>query len=161
MDKMTLRRIGWVGASLGLTSVLVGCNPDIQADSEASEASGGVDHSSAYAESSNGLTTMNGFNSSNGINAAGLFLPANAAGYQVGTVVWHVNAGANTDGVDILSGLFAGAANGFGGAGYNDIDPNTLVFNGASVNVVPEPGTAALLGFGLVGLILAGRRNRA
>src|SRR5690242_11123760 len=26
MDKMTLRRIGWVGASLGLTTALVGCS---------------------------------------------------------------------------------------------------------------------------------------
>src|SRR5450432_4695189 len=35
MDKKMLRRIGWVGASLGLTSVLVGCSPDIAADSSA------------------------------------------------------------------------------------------------------------------------------
>ena len=35
MDKMTLRRIGWIGASLGLTTALVGCN-DMQADSSTS-----------------------------------------------------------------------------------------------------------------------------
>jgi hypothetical protein len=40
MDKMTLRRIGWVGASLGLTSILVGCNADVQSDSESDVAPG-------------------------------------------------------------------------------------------------------------------------
>jgi hypothetical protein len=28
------------------------------------------------------------------------------------------------------------------------------------LNIIPEPGTASLMGLGLVGLILAGRRSR-
>jgi hypothetical protein len=71
-----------------------------------------------------------------------------------------VNAGVSTDGADILSGFFNQGVDGLGGAGFADIS-NTALFHHATVNVVPEPGTAALLGFGLVGLILAGRRNRA
>jgi hypothetical protein len=33
--------------------------------------------------------------------------------------------------------------------------------NGAILNVVPEPGTASLLGLGIMGLVLAGRRRKA
>ena len=90
-----------------------------------------------------------------------LTLPPGAS-YQIGTIVWHVNAGVATDGADIISGLLNPGVDVIGGVGFNDIS-NTGLFRGATVNtnVIPEPGTAMLLGFGLVGLVLAGRRNRA
>src|SRR5262245_7487058 len=87
-----------------------------------------------------------------------LTLPANT--YQVGTVTWTVGAGVSTDGADILSGAFNTGVDGWGGAGFNDIS-DTILYHSATVNVVPEPGTAALLGLGLVGLVVAGRRSRA
>ena len=41
------------------------------------------------------------------------------------------------------------------------IPDGNMTFNGASLNgVIPEPGTAPLLGLGLVGRVLAGRRIR-
>jgi hypothetical protein len=36
-----------------------------------------------------------------------------------------------------------------------------LTTNGFTINIVPEPGTASLLGLGLIGLVVAGRRSRA
>ena len=44
-----------------------------------------------------------------------------------------------------------------------DLGSNFIVptLNGATLNVIPEPGTAALVGFGLVGLVMAGRRSRS
>jgi hypothetical protein len=42
---------------------------------------------------------------------------------------------------------------------YNNLpDPTSNTLN---INVIPEPATAGLIGLGLVGLVLAGRRNRA
>lgn len=82
--------------------------------------------------------------------AAGAF----AGGYQLGTVVWHVNAGVNDDGADIISGLLNGG-DGFFNATFDDM-ANVVLFNSATVTV-PEPGTATLLGLGLVGLVLLGR----
>jgi hypothetical protein len=85
-------------------------------------------------------------------------LPAPGS-YQMGTVTWHVNGGTGADGADILSGLFFSGIDGFGDGGFNNID-NTILFRSASVNFIPEPGTASLLGLGLVGLVLMGRRSR-
>jgi hypothetical protein len=83
-----------------------------------------------------------------------------AGGYQMGTVIWKVGAGVNNDGVDIISGLVNFGVDFFADAQFNDIN-NELLFHGATVNFVPEPGTASLLGLGLVGLLLVGRRSRS
>lgn len=102
------------------------------------------------------------FQSTNG-GSTNLFLPANtsptiAGGYAVGTIGWKV--GGSPGQQSILSGLFNSGVDGFGDNNFNIINDQVL-FHGATVNVIPEPGTAALLGFGLVGLVLMGRRNRA
>jgi len=104
-------------------------------------------------------TFVGSWNSTNGANTS-TFMPANPGGYTIGTVVWTVGAGVNTDGQDIIIGFLNPGVDGLGGAAFANISASAL-FKGATVNVIPEPGTAALVGFGLVGLILAGRRNRA
>jgi hypothetical protein len=86
-------------------------------------------------------------------------LPATPGGYQMGTVVWKVNAGVNDDGADIISGILNFGVDGFGDAVFNLMDARVR-FNSATVNLIPEPGTASLLGLGLVGLVLLRRHRR-
>jgi hypothetical protein len=80
-----------------------------------------------------------------------------AGGYQMGTVVWHAtNAGAFA----ITGGIINAGLDAFGDFAFNNI--SNLVQPGvATVTVIPEPGTASLLGLGLVGLVLMGRRSRS
>jgi len=78
------------------------------------------------------------------------------ARYRVGQVFFSVNV-ALTDGVDVFSGLFNTGVDGI----YNGLALATVNdFGNASVNLIPEPSTVSLLGLGLVGLVLAGRRSR-
>jgi hypothetical protein len=81
--------------------------------------------------------------------------------YKLGTIVWSPNiANVTNDGNDISAIIF-GLVDGFtvlGSATNNQVD---IATTGIAVNIVPEPGTAALVGLGLMGLVLAGRRNRA
>jgi hypothetical protein len=78
-----------------------------------------------------------------------------AGGYQMGTVVWKVNPGVNDDGADVVSGLFNFGYDFFRGAEFGDVGVD---FNPATV--IPEPGTASLLGLGIVGLVLLWRGRR-
>jgi hypothetical protein len=85
-------------------------------------------------------------------------LPANPAfHYQMGTVVWMVKSGLGkfNDGADIVSGLLAQGIDGWYDSAFNAVSTSTLVFDSATVNFVPEPGTGSLLGLGLVCLLLA------
>jgi hypothetical protein len=86
--------------------------------------------------------------------------PLPIGSYAVGTARFVVTGGVSNDGTDIFAGFF--------NVGVDDvlnnlnlaIAPGSIFFGAASVNVIPEPGTASLLGLGLVGLVLAGRRSR-
>ena len=75
-----------------------------------------------------------------------------AGGYQMGTVIWKVNAGVNTDGADIISGILNAGVDAFADAGLNIMDERVR-FNSATVNI-PEPGAGPLLGLGVLCLVL-------
>ena len=93
-------------------------------------------------------------------------LPPNpnlAAGtYRIGTIVWDTSGTAvMANGFETVAAFLTGpdavgvVINGIGVAW------NANVVLGTHILTIPEPGTVSLLGLGLVGLILAGRRNRA
>jgi len=74
--------------------------------------------------------------------------------YTIGTLTLTVGAG------DTINLNFSGPAAGiltFDGSTSVTITPTNLT----GITIIPEPTTAGLLGLGIVGLVLAGRRNRA
>ncbi len=102
-----------------------------------------------------GVFIDNSVNQVNSFDAASLGDTLPAGTYQLGTIVFLAAVGTT----NIISGIISGL-DGFALTGGTIID-GAITFNGATINVVPEPATASLLGLGLIGLILAGRRKRA
>jgi len=74
-------------------------------------------------------------------------------------IVFAVTGNVATDGFDIQTGVFNTGFDGvFGNAG-GSLSPT---FGGASVNtIIPEPNTVLLLGLGLIGLAVNGRKPRS
>jgi len=75
--------------------------------------------------------------------------PQLGGSYTIGTVTITVGAG------DVIN-PFQTTLDGFINASFSTIAPNSIT----GVTIIPEPTTGALLGLGIVGLVLAGRRSR-
>jgi hypothetical protein len=78
--------------------------------------------------------------------------------YKMGTIVW--NTSATTAGTETIATYIGGADGVIAVINGNIIDVSAQVVLASHIlTIVPEPGTASLLGLGLAGLIVAGRRR--
>jgi hypothetical protein len=135
----------------------------------------------SYSALSTGVTTLDstGANAgrANSFESAALagVLPANGVAYSVGThtataparyrigqVFFTATGAVTSDGADIFSGAFnlPGIIDVIIDGNGTEISQGTIIYGNATINVIPEPGTISLLGLGLLGLVLAGRRAR-
>jgi hypothetical protein len=80
--------------------------------------------------------------------------------WRIGTILWDTSA--TTLGTEAVSAFIDPLFDGFIAViDGNIIDISASMVVGTHIlTIIPEPGTASLLGLGLVGLILAGRRSR-
>lgn len=79
--------------------------------------------------------------------------------YRIGTIVWDTLA--TTTGTELIQAVFAAGDGILAVVNGNITDVSASVVLGSHVlTIVPEPGTAALVGLGFVGLFLAARRRR-
>ena len=74
--------------------------------------------------------------------------------FRAGTATFTIDGTAETD---VKLGFFLGDGNAMGNSASAFITPT---FGSWVINQTPEPGTTLLMGLGLVGLALAGRRGR-
>lgn len=90
---------------------------------------------------------------------AGKGLRSNSSPYLVGNFTMLVTANGVTDGRDIFVGFFTGND----GIAFQDLTKQSVIATiGLDVNslvFIPEPGTAALLGLGLLGAVGLARRG--
>ena len=73
--------------------------------------------------------------------------------FRAGTATFTIDGTAETD---VKLGFFLGDGNGMGNSASAFITPS---FGSWIINQTPEPGTTLLMGLGLLGLALAGRRK--
>lgn len=85
-------------------------------------------------------------------------IPLPTGTYNIGSARFVVNS-SPTDGPDVFIGLFDPGGDVVINNINQAINPNSLVFGSASVNLIPEPSTATLVGLGLVGITVLGRRG--
>lgn len=79
--------------------------------------------------------------------------------WVAGNIIVDISDGNwNTDGPDIFLGLFDAINDGIVNADSGLVNTQGT-FSGAALNLIPEPGTASLLGFGLLGVLAIARRR--